>query len=136
MKNDEFRAKIEEFAHTEDYKVADVNVRSKKQEEQGEIFPPGENPTLGFRVKKLKNQNRLCEMGCNEIVDSQVIEYRLGYSPKRHWKVRCNNCQYYLHPNGEQLIKGGASVANAYTSHFHRNPDEKPVLKRLSRPRS
>lgn len=73
---------------------------------------PLENDTLGFDLVKIKPQNKLCELGCGEIVTDQVIEKRLADYPKKHWKTRCKNCQLYLTPDGEGLVK--STEINAY----------------------
>lgn len=135
MKDDEIKARVAELAEIEDHKVAQVNIRSRKQELEGPpTFPPGENPTLGFRIKRIRNQSRLCEIGCGDIVDYQVVEYRFGTSPAPHWKTRCANCQKYLHPNGHEFMSGGHNIANAYVSHFIANPQDKPVIRKCSKP--
>ncbi len=120
MKDSEFRSRIQEFAEIEDHKVAQVNIRSKKQEEEGNIFPPGENPTLGFAIKRMKPNSRLCELGCGEVVNNQVIEIKKHHSPVTHWRTKCVNCNCVLSPDGTGLIDAtnGSSLQNAFIRHY------------------
>lgn len=78
-----------------------------------------ENPTLGFKFKKLKNSIKPCELGCGEMVENQIVEKRLATTPKTHWRTRCNNCGCYLSPDGEGFLKGGHAVAAAYLKFFN-----------------
>ncbi len=127
MKNDEFRARVAELAVIKDIKVARVTVRSKKQEQEGEVFPPGENPTLGFEIKRIKPVKRSCELACGKQVANQVIEKRLNHSPVKHWKVKCVNCGAHQHPSGQGLI--GVDVPhlhNEYVKYFKSEAYSKP----------
>lgn len=127
MKNDEFLARIAELAEIEYQKVPEVVIRSKKQEEEfPPPFPPGENPTLGFRITRIRNQNRLCELGCGQIVESQVIERKFNLTPEPHWKTRCATCQNYVHPSGQGFIRGGHQVQNEYVKAFRNSKYSKP----------
>lgn len=76
------------------------------------------NPTLGFDLVKLKDNNKLCEMGCGKIVSNQVIERRFCYTPSRHWRTRCHNCGKYVHPDGESLIENGVEAAAVFNQHL------------------
>ena len=121
MDEKEIRAKIEALAIIEDRRVAQVNIRSKKQEEEGLVFPEGENPTLGFDLVKIRSEPRACRLNCGDLVTDQVIEHRLGFTPIRHWKTRCANCQKYVHPNGVDLIKGGHEAQRIYNIFYKKN---------------
>jgi hypothetical protein len=81
------------------------------------------NPTLGFKFIKLKEQHRLCELGCGDIVANQVVEKRMAFTPKPHWRTRCQNCGCYLSPDGEGFIEGGHKAAAAFTR-FHNQTKE------------
>ena len=78
------------------------------------------NPTLGFKFIKLKPVERDCQLGCGERVVDQRIEKRLAFTPVRHWRTRCTNCQNYVHPNGQELIRGGHQVQLAYLRFFNK----------------
>jgi hypothetical protein len=62
------------------------------------------NPTLGFEFIKLKEQHRLCELNCGDIVSNQVIEKRLCTSPETHWRTRCANCKRYVSPEDGTMV--------------------------------
>ena len=119
MNDKEFKTRIAELADIEDIKVPVVNIRSKKQEEElADLFPPGENPTLGFELKRLKPQARLCELGCGDIVENQHIEYKKYEYPVTHWRTRCTTCECTLSPDGKGFIEGTVQVNNAFARYF------------------
>lgn len=80
-----------------------------------------DNPTLGFKLVKLKENIRACELGCGQIVADQKIEKRFATSPLPHWKTRCGNCGFYLSPDGKELLKGGHLAQSAYVAWFNKN---------------
>ena len=92
-------------------------------DEEGEEYQVAvevkDNPTLGYELVKVKDQHRLCELGCGEIVTNQVIELRHAQTPKSHWRTRCKNCDCYLAPDGKGFIKGSHSIQYAYNKHFN-----------------
>jgi hypothetical protein len=81
------------------------------------------NPTLGFTLVKLKEQHRLCELACGEIVTDQVIEKKMYFTPKNHWRTKCNNCGKWLSPQGDSLIDS-AFIHNAYRIFWHHQPKD------------
>lgn len=76
------------------------------------------NPTLGLKFIKLKDQHRLCELGCGDIVSNQVVEKRLSTHPEVHWRTRCKVCDCFVSPDGEGFIKGGHQIQAAYMRWF------------------
>lgn len=80
------------------------------------------NPTLGYKFVKLKEQHRLCELGCGKVVSNQVIEKRLATHPKHHWRTRCTNCECFVSPDGVGLIKGGHQIQAAFMRWFKGKP--------------
>jgi len=77
------------------------------------------NPTAGFELVKLKDRVGLCEMGCGELVKNQIIERRKSFTPIPHWRTYCKNCQCFLHPDGETIVKGGHKIQAIYSSYFN-----------------
>jgi len=71
------------------------------------------NPSLGFKFIRLKPVQRLCQLGCGDIVPDQVIERRHVQYPHPHWKTRCATCHKYLMPTGELALNSG-SAQRAY----------------------
>lgn len=94
--------------HQNDVRVGDDWVHINKDQ----------NPTLGFKFVKYKDNYRACELGCGEIVNNQVIEKRLNTHPELHWRTRCNNCGCFVGPDGVELIKGGHQVQSAFIRYF------------------
>jgi hypothetical protein len=100
---------------------------SKDNNEINEVVYDGEkieinnkhNPTLGYKFLKLKDNSKLCEMGCNKIVTNQIIEKRLAFTPERHWKTYCRTCQTYLHPDKKTLVKGSHAIQSIYLAYFN-----------------
>ena len=82
------------------------------------------NPTLPFIVGELKPNNKICELGCGEIVSNQVIYKRHYQSPQSHWKTSCKNCQKGLGPDGKTLIQGTTNIQNAFFKHFNSKQDK------------
>ena len=129
MDKEQLRKRLEEVAVLKDNKPArTANYRPAIEyitevDEDGEEYQVPvqitENPTLGFELVKLKDQHKLCELGCGEIVTNQIIEKRFGATPKSHWKTRCKNCDCYVSPDGEGFIKGGHQIQHAYMKHFN-----------------
>lgn len=95
-------------SHQNDVRVGDDWVHINKEE----------NPTLGFKVIKLKDVHRSCELGCGDIVANQVIEKRLATHPQRHWRTRCRSCDCFVSPDGEGFIEGGSNIQAAYMRWF------------------
>ena len=93
-----------------------------------------ENPTLGFDLVKIKPISRLCELGCGDVVDNQVIERRFCSAPDKHWRTRCQSCGCYLSPDGKGFIDGAHTIYNAYVRYFNEikgvSLPEKPVKPR------
>lgn len=70
----------------------------------------GVNVTIPKTIKAIKHQPKPCELGCGQMVINQKIEKRLSDYPIKHWKTKCNNCQYYLHPEGH-LVRGTHDIS-------------------------
>jgi len=77
------------------------------------------NPTLGFKLLKLKDQFRSCELACGEVIANQVIEKRLVFTPEKHWRTRCATCGKFVSPDGRGFVQGGANIQNAYIKYFY-----------------
>jgi hypothetical protein len=88
------------------------------EEYQVERIIPLTNDTLGFTLVKIKPQSKLCELGCGDIVEDQVIERRFGETPKPHWKTRCKNCGCYVTPDGQGFVDNSHGIQQLYFQHF------------------
>lgn len=77
------------------------------------------NPTLGYKFIKLKEQHKLCELGCGDVVPNQKIEKRLCHHPVRHWRTKCSACGCFVSPDGEGFIKGSHAIQGAYLKYFN-----------------
>jgi hypothetical protein len=129
MNPKEFRQRLEELAVLKDRKpIKSPNYRPAIEyitevDEDGEEYQVPvqitENPTLGFDLIKVKEQHKVCELGCGEVVTDQIIEKRHAMTPKPHWRTRCKNCDCYVSPDGLGFIKGSHAVQNAYARHFN-----------------
>jgi len=127
----ELRQKLEQVAELKDRKpLRSANHRPAIEyitevDEDGEEYQiPVEikdNPTLGYELVKVKEQHRLCELGCGEVVTNQIIELRFVRTPQPHWRTRCRNCDCYVSPDGKGFIKGSHTVQNAYGRYFNSN---------------
>lgn len=72
------------------------------------------NPTLGIKFLKLKPIYRVCELGCGDIVENQIIEKKLHAYPEPHWRTSCKNCNHTLAPDGNGFIKGSVNAQNVF----------------------
>jgi hypothetical protein len=77
-----------------------------------------ENKTLPMEITKLKPVNRLCDLGCGEIVTDQIVERRLVLTPEKHWRTHCRNCSAFVHPDGITLIKGAHRIQSIFYAYF------------------
>lgn len=130
MNPKELRQRLEQVAELKDRKpakspthnrlakeiVIEVDEDGTEYEVEVEIT---ENNTLGYDLVKIKDQHRLCELGCGEIIANQVIEKRFARTPVAHWRTRCQNCDCYVSPDGLGFIRGGHQIQAAYNRHFN-----------------
>lgn len=66
----------------------------------------------------LKPVERPCMLDCGKQVIDQRVEKRLVFTPVRHWRTRCANCQSFVHPNGVDLIKGAHLAQATFLRHL------------------
>jgi hypothetical protein len=90
----------------------------KKYKPQRSI-EPDPNPALGdIAFNGLKPVERPCMINCGKTVVDQVVERRLIFTPVKHWRTRCVNCQSFIHPNGVDIVKGAHLVQSIFQKHF------------------
>ncbi|CAB4154445.1 hypothetical protein UFOVP647_2 [uncultured Caudovirales phage] len=126
MNQNEFKQRIKEIAEIKELKPAtSPNIRLDETDEndvrignQWTTINKEVNPTLGFKLLKLKDQYRACDLGCGEVIANQVIERRLTFSPQKHWRTRCATCSRFVSPDGTGFINGGANIQNAYIKFY------------------
>ena len=76
------------------------------------------NPTLGFKMIKLKDQLRPCALSCGDVVMNQVVEKRHYKHPEPHWRTYCKACNKYLSPDAKEFIAGGFAVNYAFEKYL------------------
>lgn len=64
------------------------------------VIVDGVNITAPRKMKCIKKEPRLCELGCGKIAVDQVIDIKIQRYPEKHWIKKCNFCQYYQLPDG------------------------------------
>jgi hypothetical protein len=140
MEQNKLKAFIDEVAVI---KKPHKNVKPKKvikvienefgEEETIVEFETDSNPTLPFELSHLKPIEKLCQMGCGDMVKDQVIEKRLALTPQRHWRTRCASCQAYLHPDGKTIVHGSHEIQRIYLAMFNglSYPELQPVTYKL-----
>lgn len=96
--------------------VIEVDDDGEEYEVEREIT---ENPTLGFELVALKDQHRVCELGCGNIVSNQKIEKRLTHYPEPHWRTRCVNCTRYISPLDGTMVEKN-KIQSVYWTYFYR----------------
>lgn len=86
------------------------------------------NPSLpGLKWIALKPVERPCELGCGELVIDQKIESRLALTPTKHWKIRCANCQKYVHPDGKKLVTNSREAQKIYQAWLISQMPDRPT---------
>jgi hypothetical protein len=128
----EIKEFIQQYAEVKILKpVSDPNIRVDPDNEEtvvynGELIrlTANENPTLGFKFIKLKDKFGICEMGCGEVIVNQLIERRLVFTPKKHWRTRCATCNKYKSPDGKTIINNSATIQREYVKYFNERKQE------------
>ena len=97
--------------------IESVSILKKYKPKYGTEAVP--NPALGDdEFVGLKPVKRPCQLNCgNEVID-QIVERRLVFTPVRHWRTRCANCQSFVHPNGVDIIKGAHLAQSIFVKHL------------------
>jgi len=98
-------------------KIIETVINEFGEEKQIEVEMVTSNSTLGYIIDELKDNYRLCELGCGEMVNNQQIYKRLVHTPENHWRTQCVNCKKVIGPDGE-LIYGTLNVQRAFSAHF------------------
>jgi hypothetical protein len=81
------------------------------------------NPTLGFKMIKLKDKLRPCDLSCGDVVPNQIIEKRHYKHPYSHWRTYCKTCAKYVSPDGKSFISGGFAINYAFEN-YHKKQDK------------
>ena len=68
--------------------------------EASPVIVDGINITVPKKMKGIKHEPRLCELGCGKIAVDQKIDISWQTYPHNHWRKKCNFCQYYQLPDG------------------------------------
>ena len=82
------------------------------------------NPTLKPIIKKIKPITKICDLGCGDVIQDQIIEKRVCFTPITHWRTRCKTCGKYVSPDQSELIEGGHKIALLYITHFNSLQDK------------
>jgi len=140
MKPEDYLRKLSEIAEWEVPKIDEVDkarrtpphlkkrTRYKTEEEYLEslnslnpdFVQNGRNLTMMPRIKRIKFELKACSLNCGQQVIDQKIEKSFHNWPQAHWRTKCTNCQYYLHPEGH-LVKGTHEI----TAYFKRKIADK-----------
>jgi hypothetical protein len=139
----EFKQRLEELAELEVIKAKALPQRAP--EETVTVWRNGEevaidddnNPTLTYKVKKLKQEKQPC-VDCGKSVANRTVVRKLLNYPATHWRNHCNNCNSTQDPRtGEYRLKGAASynVWNQFikdqmnSDKEQKQPDLIPIMK-------
>lgn len=125
MDPNEFRNKLNEIAETS-FATPKRHSGTKTSTETTDVTIDGNtvaisdfyNPTLGVEMLKLKDINKLCELGCGKVVTNQRIESRRIQNPEPHWRTVCKNCDCFVGPDGKTLIEGSYKMASEFNKHY------------------
>ena len=90
------RKQLLDLGHDEE----DVDRVLAEMLEDSRVIVDGVNITVPRKMKGVKKEPRLCELGCGKIAVDQRIDIKLQNFPEKHWIKKCNFCQYYQLPDG------------------------------------
>jgi hypothetical protein len=90
------RRQLLDLGHDEE----DVDRVLAEMLEDSRVIVDGVNITLPRKLKGIKHEPRMCELGCGKIAVDQRIDIRFQNYPEKHWIQKCNFCQYYKMPDG------------------------------------
>lgn len=90
------RRQLLDMGHDEE----DVDRVLNEIAEDSSVVVDGVNITIPRKVKGVKREPKLCELGCGKIAVDQVVDITFQKYPEKHWRKKCNFCQYYQLPDG------------------------------------
>jgi hypothetical protein len=90
------RRQLLDLGHDEE----DVDRVLAEMLEDSRVIVDGVNITVPPKLKGVKREPRLCELGCGKIAVDQRIDIKFQSFPEKHWIKKCNFCQYYQLPDG------------------------------------
>lgn len=114
MDHKEFIEKLQELAELE--VVKEPSPAKRKLEDVIAVWRNGsehiiedkENPTLAYKIKKIKYESVKCS-DCNKKIKNRVVTTKRLTYPIIHWRNHCNNCNKAQDPRtGEYHLVGGA----------------------------
>jgi PHP family Zn ribbon phosphoesterase len=126
----EFRSRLDELAVIKETKpkskpkmIKEMHVDEFGEEYTIEVPEWTHNPTIPYKLEKIKPKSQACVLGCGNIVENQVVERRLALTPQKHWRTRCQNCTRYVHPTGNGFIEDSHQIASEYIKYFRDKGD-------------
>lgn len=134
MDKQQFKQFVESVAEIKELKPTKTpSIRQSDDDEASEVRIGHElvninmdvNPTLGFKLIRIKEQYRACDLGCGNQVANQVIEKKWHSYPKAHWRTNCTNCRAVVHPNGCELIHATGSQVQSIFYKWLRGEQDK-----------
>ena len=136
MDNEEFLRRLNELAELKVIKVA--GPAQRKPDEHLIVWRNGQeyeiddkaNPTLYYRIKKIKDELRKCE-DCGKKVKNRTISKKLYAFPVKHWRKLCNNCNMVQHPDTGKYCLLGAATQNVYIQYLKRTHPELQEISEL-----
>ena len=136
MDNEEFLRRLNELAELQVIKVA--SPAKRKPEDEVIVWRNGQaieiddtdNPTLYYKIKKLKSDVRKCD-DCSKKVKNRTVTKKLYAYPVKHWRKLCNNCNMFEHPDSGKYCLVGASTQNVYIQYLKRTHPELQEINEL-----
>lgn len=125
----EYRRRLEELADIVPIKVKNHKGRNPDEpivvHRDGEeiLIPEDNNHTLAYQVKRLKNDVRKCD-DCNKKVKNRTTTKKKYSYPLAHWRLMCNNCNMFQHPETGKFCLVGVATQNVYTQWLKRQHPE------------
>ena len=109
MDPESFKQKLEQFAELKQMKVPrSAGIREADEPEVIErhgvsmTLESDNNPTIGWCIKNLKTVEEQCN-DCGDSVKNRIVQHKLYFSPRKHWRENCKNCQMIRDPYTEEF---------------------------------
>lgn len=90
------RRQLLDLGHDEE----DIDRVMAEMQEDSRVIVDGVNITVPKKILRVRHEPKVCELGCGKIAVDQKIDISFQTYPIKHWRKKCNFCQYYQMPDG------------------------------------
>ena len=124
MEHEKFITWLKQHAELEIVK-SPATAAQRAPSEPAEIWRNGQsfvvskdyNPTVNYKIKKLKPKTQRCE-DCNLIVEDRVVIRKTYSFPETYWRTNCQNCRRTKNPETGEFDIDFDSVGAFFNSYL------------------